>query len=47
VTPTPGRQRQGGRSQNQGEGAAKLLIDLGGNWCGDCRILAATMDLPR
>ena len=23
-----------------------LLVDLGGNWCGDCRILAATMDLP-
>jgi len=23
-----------------------LLIDLGGNWCGDCRILAATMDRP-
>nr|QQZ50377.1 thioredoxin family protein [Phenylobacterium glaciei] len=23
-----------------------LIIDLGGNWCGDCRILAATMDLP-
>jgi thiol-disulfide isomerase/thioredoxin len=23
-----------------------LLIDMGGNWCGDCRILAATMDLP-
>ena len=23
-----------------------LLIDLGGNWCADCRILAATMDLP-
>ena len=23
-----------------------LMIDLGGNWCGDCRILAATMDLP-
>ncbi len=23
-----------------------LLIDLGGNWCGDCRVLAATMDLP-
>jgi thiol-disulfide isomerase/thioredoxin len=21
-----------------------LLIDLGGNWCGDCRILSATMD---
>lgn len=23
-----------------------LLIELGGNWCGDCRILAATMELP-
>jgi thiol-disulfide isomerase/thioredoxin len=23
-----------------------LLVDLGGNWCGDCRILSATMDLP-
>lgn len=23
-----------------------LLIDLGGNWCGDCRILAATMERP-
>lgn len=23
-----------------------LLVDLGGNWCGDCRILAATMDRP-
>ncbi|HZZ33826.1 MAG TPA: thioredoxin family protein [Phenylobacterium sp.] len=23
-----------------------LLIDLGGNWCGDCRILSATMDRP-
>jgi thiol-disulfide isomerase/thioredoxin len=23
-----------------------LLIDLGGNWCGDCRILAATLALP-
>jgi thiol-disulfide isomerase/thioredoxin len=22
-----------------------LLIDLGGNWCGDCRVLAGTMDL--
>lgn len=21
-----------------------LLIDMGGNWCGDCRILAATME---
>jgi thiol-disulfide isomerase/thioredoxin len=24
----------------------RLLIDMGGNWCGDCRILAATMQLP-
>ncbi len=23
-----------------------LLIDLGGNWCPDCRILAGTMDVP-
>jgi thiol-disulfide isomerase/thioredoxin len=23
-----------------------LLIDFGGNWCADCRILAGTMDLP-
>lgn len=27
-------------------GRKLLLIDLGGNWCGDCRILAATMELP-
>ena len=24
-----------------------LLIDLGGNWCGDCRVLAGTVELPR
>lgn len=24
----------------------RVLIDLGGNWCGDCRILSATMRLP-
>ena len=24
----------------------RLLIDLGGNWCLDCRILAGTMELP-
>jgi thiol-disulfide isomerase/thioredoxin len=24
-----------------------LLIDLGGNWCPDCRILAGTMQTPR
>ena len=23
-----------------------LLIDLGGNWCGDCRVLAGLMELP-
>jgi thiol-disulfide isomerase/thioredoxin len=23
-----------------------LLIDLGGNWCADCRILAGTIDIP-
>jgi thiol:disulfide interchange protein len=23
-----------------------VLIDLGGNWCADCRILAGIMDLP-
>ena len=23
-----------------------LLIDMGGNWCGDCRVLAGTMALP-
>jgi len=23
-----------------------LLIDLGGNWCGDCRVLAGTMEQP-
>ena len=23
-----------------------MLIDLGGNWCPDCRILAGTMRLP-
>jgi thiol-disulfide isomerase/thioredoxin len=23
-----------------------LLIDLGGNWCPDCRVLAGVMDLP-
>ena len=24
-----------------------LLIDLGGNWCPDCRILAGTIELPK
>ncbi len=24
----------------------RLIVDMGGNWCPDCRILAATMELP-
>jgi thiol-disulfide isomerase/thioredoxin len=24
----------------------RVLLDLGGNWCGDCRILAGVMELP-
>jgi thiol:disulfide interchange protein len=24
----------------------RVMIDLGGNWCADCRILAGLMDLP-
>jgi thiol-disulfide isomerase/thioredoxin len=24
----------------------RVLVDLGGNWCGDCRILSATLELP-
>ena len=28
------------------KGRKKLLIDLGGNWCLDCRLLAGVMDLP-
>lgn len=35
------------RALARAKAAGKLvLIDLGGNWCGDCRILAATMELP-
>lgn len=29
------------RAQNK-----RVLIDLGGNWCADCRILAGIMELP-
>lgn len=32
-----------GRARRTGK---LLLIDLGGNWCGDCRVLAGTMELP-
>lgn len=28
------------------QGGKRLLIDLGGNWCLDCRLLAGTMELP-
>lgn len=28
------------------KGHKKLLIDMGGNWCLDCRLLAGVMDLP-
>ena len=24
----------------------RVMIDLGGNWCGDCRVLAGIMNLP-
>ena len=35
------------RAMARARAAHKLLIiDLGGNWCGDCRILAATVELP-
>ena len=35
------------RAMAKAKAAHKLLIiDLGGNWCGDCRILAATVELP-
>jgi thiol-disulfide isomerase/thioredoxin len=35
------------KARAEAKKAGKLLIvDLGGNWCGDCRVLAGTMDLP-
>jgi thiol-disulfide isomerase/thioredoxin len=35
------------KARKQAKAAHKLLIiDLGGNWCGDCRILTATMERP-
>jgi thiol-disulfide isomerase/thioredoxin len=33
------------RAQARAQGK-KLLIDLGGNWCPDCRVLAGVMKLP-
>ncbi|WP_372783990.1 thioredoxin family protein [Phenylobacterium sp.] len=39
--------RQVARARARAKASGKLLlIDLGGNWCGDCRILSATMDRP-
>jgi thiol-disulfide isomerase/thioredoxin len=35
------------RAQSRARASGKLLlIDLGGNWCADCRLLAAVMQLP-
>jgi thiol-disulfide isomerase/thioredoxin len=35
------------RAKARAKKAGKLLlIELGGNWCGDCRILTATMERP-
>ncbi|WP_349356853.1 thioredoxin family protein [Sphingobium nicotianae] len=33
------------RKQAKAQGK-KLIIDLGGNWCADCRILAGVLELP-
>lgn len=39
--------RQVAQAKARARAAHKLLlVDLGGNWCPDCRILAATMELP-
>ncbi|MBB6124837.1 thioredoxin family protein [Sphingobium subterraneum] len=32
-----------GRAKARGK---TLLVDLGGNWCGDCRVLAGIMNVP-
>jgi thiol:disulfide interchange protein len=39
------RQVAQARARARAEGK-KLLIDLGGNWCADCRVLAGVMALP-
>jgi thiol-disulfide isomerase/thioredoxin len=42
-----GADAQVARAKARAKAAGKLLlIDLGGNWCGDCRVLAATMARP-
>jgi thiol-disulfide isomerase/thioredoxin len=40
-----GRQVAQARARARAEGK-RLLIDLGGNWCPDCRVLAGVMALP-
>lgn len=40
-----GRQVAQAKARARAEGK-KLLIDLGGNWCADCRVLAGVMALP-
>jgi thiol-disulfide isomerase/thioredoxin len=53
--PYPYNEKAGVKATNTAVAKAKaraakegklLLIDLGGNWCGDCRVLAGTMELP-
>ncbi|MDB5433119.1 MAG: thiol-disulfide isomerase [Caulobacter sp.] len=40
-------QAQVAAAKARAKASGKLLfIDLGGNWCGDCRILSAVMELP-
>ena len=47
-TPTTSRPTPTGTWPGQGGRAKKLhkllMIDLGGNWCADCRLLTATME---
>jgi thiol-disulfide isomerase/thioredoxin len=45
--PTADAKTDVGRAEAKAKAEHKLLlIDLGGNWCGDCRVLAGIMRLP-
>jgi len=44
-TANASRQVAAGKMQAEAEGK-QLLIDFGGNWCPDCRVLAGVMALP-
>jgi thiol-disulfide isomerase/thioredoxin len=53
--PYPYDETQGAKAANAAVAKARaralkahklLIIDLGGNWCGDCRVLTGTLDLP-